>query len=195
MTPGNRVRIITFSGVIITLQPVIMRTAFYKHRFLMQFCNVIYNLKERFMADLTNAQKKEWAKTLYLKENLTQQEIADRVGVSRVSVSNWVRAGKWEEQKVGLTLTRQEQVANLYRQVAEINKAIAERPEGERFPSSKEADILGKLSAAIRNMEQEVGIADIISVLTGLIDWVRAADLEKAKEITRLADAYIKDKL
>ena len=29
------------------------------------------------MADLTNAQKKEWAKTLYLKENLTQQEIAD----------------------------------------------------------------------------------------------------------------------
>ncbi len=43
------------------------------------------------MADLTNAQKKEWAKTLYLKENLTQQEIADRVGVSRVSVSNWVR--------------------------------------------------------------------------------------------------------
>lgn len=142
------------------------------------------------MADLTNAQKKEWAKTLYLKENLTQQEIADRVGVS-----NWVRAGKWEEQKVGLTLTRQEQVANLYRQVAEINKAIAERPEGERFPSSKEADILGKLSAAIRNMEQEVGIADIISVLTGLIDWVRAADLEKAKEITRLADAYIKDKL
>ncbi|MCB7012232.1 transposase family protein, partial [Bacteroides thetaiotaomicron] len=116
------------------------------------------------MADLTNAQKKEWAKTLYLKENLTQQEIADRVGVSRVSVSNWVRAGKWEEQKVGLTLTRQEQVANLYRQVAEINKAIAERPEGERFPSSKEADILGKLSAAIRNMEQEVGIADIISV-------------------------------
>lgn len=44
-------------------------------------------------------------------------------------------------------------------------------------------------------MEQEVGIADIISVLTGLIDWVRAANLEKAKEITRLADAYIKDKL
>lgn len=147
------------------------------------------------MADLTNAQKKEWAKTLYLRENLTQQEIAERVGVSRVTVSNWVRAGKWEEQKAGLTLTRQEQVANLYRQVAEINKAISARAEGERFPNSKEADILGKLSAAIRNMEQETGIADIISVLTGFIEWVRPLDLDKAKELTRLSDAYIKDKL
>ena len=147
------------------------------------------------MADLTNAQKKEWAKTLYMRENLTQQEIAERVGVSRVTVSNWVRAGKWEEQKAGLTLTRQEQVANLYRQVAEINRAISARAEGERFPNSKEADILGKLSAAIRNMEQETGIADIIIVLTGFIEWLRPFDLEKAKELTRLADAYIKDKL
>lgn len=147
------------------------------------------------MADLTNAQKKEWAKTLYLRENLTQQEIADRVGVSRVTVSNWVRSGKWEEQKAGLTLTRQEQVANLYRQVAEINRVISTRAEGERFPNSKEADILGKLSAAIRNMEQEVGIADIISVLIGFIEWLRPLDLDKAKELTRLADAYIKDKL
>ena len=134
------------------------------------------------MTDLTNAQKKEWAKTLYLRENLTQQEIAERVG-------------EWEEQKAGLTLTRQEQVANLYRQVAEINRAISTRAEGERFPSSKEADILGKLSAAIRNMEQETGIADIISVLTGFVEWLRPLDLDKAKELTRLADAYIKDKL
>lgn len=147
------------------------------------------------MADLTNAQKKEWAQTLYLRENLTQQEIAERVGVSRVTVSNWVRSGKWEEQKAGITLTRQEQVANLYRQVAEINRAISARAEGERFPNSKEADILGKLSAAIRNMEQETGIADIISVLTGFVEWLRPLDLDKAKELTRLADAYIKDKL
>ena len=38
------------------------------------------------MADLTNAQKKEWAKTLYLKENLTQQEIADRDVYKRQAV-------------------------------------------------------------------------------------------------------------
>lgn len=147
------------------------------------------------MTSINNSQKKQWAQTLYLREKLTQLEIAERVGVSRVTVSKWVRDGKWEEQKAGITLTRQEQVANLYRQVAEINRTIATRHEGERFPNSKEADILGKLSAAIRNMEQETGIADIISVLTAFIEWLRPLDLDKAKELTRLADAFIKDRL
>ena len=147
------------------------------------------------MAELSNAQKKDWAKTLYLRENLTQQEIADRVGCSRVTVSNWVRAGKWEQQKAGLTLTRQEQVASLYRHVAEINRAIASREDGQRFATSKEADILGKLASAIDRMEQEAGIAEIIGVLSKFVDWLRPLDLEKAKEVTRLADAFIKDRL
>ena len=147
------------------------------------------------MAELTNTQKKEWAKTLFLKENLTQQEIADKVGVSRVTVNKWINAGKWEEHKVGITLTREEQVRSLYRQVAEINRAIAEKPEGERYPTSKEADILGKLSAAIKNMETDVGIADVISVLTRLIEFVKAYDLEKAKQLTATADAFIKSLL
>lgn len=144
------------------------------------------------MAELTNQQKKDWAKTLYLRENLTQQEIADRVGVSRVSVSNWIRSGKWEEQRTALTLTREEQVRSLYRQVANINKAIEERPEGERFASTTEADIIGKLSKSIKQMETEVGIADVVSVLTKFIEWLRPLDLEKAKEVTRLADSFIK---
>ena len=142
--------------------------------------------------ELSNTQKKEWAKTLYLKENLTQQEIADRVGVSRITVNRWIADGKWEEQKVGLTLTREEQVSNLYRQVAEINRKIAEKPEGERFASTTEADILGKLSAAIRKMETDVGIADVISVQTMFIEFLRPIDLDKAKELTQLSDAFIK---
>ncbi|MBJ2185367.1 helix-turn-helix domain-containing protein [Paramuribaculum intestinale] len=147
------------------------------------------------MAELTNTQKKEWAKSLYLRESMTQQELANRVGVSRVTISNWIRDGKWEEYKAGLTLTRKEQVNNLYRQVAEINRQIAERPEGERFANSKEADILGKLSSSIARMEQEMGIADKISVLTDFVEWLRALDVNKAKEIVSLADAYIKDSL
>lgn len=147
------------------------------------------------MAELKTQQKKSWAQTLYLKENLTQQEIADRVGVSRVTVSKWIRDGKWEEHKAGLTITREQQIANLYRQVAEINRAIENRPDGERFANAGEADILSKLSSAIRKMETDAGISDIISVLTQFINFIRPADLEKAKDVTRLADAFIRSKL
>ena len=38
--------------------------------------------------DLTIAQKKEYAGVLYLKDNPTQQEIAEKVGVSRQTLSN-----------------------------------------------------------------------------------------------------------
>lgn len=146
-------------------------------------------------AELTLAQKKEYAGMLYLKENLTQQEIAEKVGVSRVTIGKWVKSEKWEERKVGVTLTREEQIANLHRQVAEINKAIMEREPGKRFATPPEADTLGKLAAAIKKMESDIGIADIISVGMRFINWLRPVDMVKAKEFTGLWDLFIKDAL
>lgn len=56
---------------------------------------------------------------------------------------------------------------SLYRQVAEVNNAIMLKPEGERYPDAKQADTIVKLTSAIRNMEQEVGIADRIFSAAG----------------------------
>lgn len=147
------------------------------------------------MANLTNKQKKEWAGVLYLKENLTQAEIAEKVGVSRVTVNKWIKSEMWEKHKAGITITREEQIGNMYRQVAEINRNIEEREEGKRFASPKEADSLIKLASAIKQMEGDAGIADIISVGTRVIEWLRQVDLEKAKEFTRYIDAFIKANL
>jgi len=147
------------------------------------------------MADLTVKQKKEWAAMLYLKENLTQAEIAEKVGVSKVTMNKWVKGEKWEERKAGITLTREEQIKNLYRQVAEINEVVAGREKGKRFATTTEADTLVKLSGAIKKMETETGIADIISVGTRFVEFLRPIDLDKAKDITRLFDIFIKQNL
>ena len=141
------------------------------------------------MAELTNEQKKAWAKTLYTRETLTQAEIAERVGVSRVTVNNWIGKGNWEQLKASITITREEQLKNLYRQLAEL------KPEGERFPNAAEADTISKLSNAIKKLETEVGLADIISVFSDLLKWVRTYDSTQAKEITPLLDAFVKSKL
>ena len=147
------------------------------------------------MAELTSQQKKDYARTLYLKDNLTQQGIADKVGVSRQTIIRWMAAGQWEKLKVGITLGREQQIANLHRQVMELNNLILSRPEGERFANPAEADTLGKLAAAIKKMETEVGIADLVNVGMRFIEWIRPIDLDKAKEITVLWDKFIKDNL
>lgn len=48
--------------------------------------------------------KKEFARTLYL-SGLEQAEIADKVGVSRVSVSRWATTDKWKEARSQEALT------------------------------------------------------------------------------------------
>lgn len=146
-------------------------------------------------ADLSIKQKKELAKMLYLKEHLTQKEIAERVSVNKMTICKWVKDEKWEGLKTSLSITREEQLANLYRQIAEINKNIVERKEGERFSTTKEADTINKLATAIEKMEKETGISDIISVSKGFLDWLRKTDIDKTKELSFYFDAYIKDRL
>lgn len=106
-----------------------------------------------------------------------------------------MKAEKWEEMKVGVTLSREQQISNLHRQVMELNNVILSRPEGERYATAPEADTLGKLAAAIKKMETDVGIADLVSVGIRFIEWIRPIDLDKAKEVTILWDKFIKDQL
>ena len=145
--------------------------------------------------NLTNTQKKDWAKMLYTKENLTQSEIAERVGVSRVTVNKWINTENWEQLKTSLTITREEQLKNLYRQLAELNKAINERPQGERFPNTTEADTIAKIANAIKKMETEVGVSDIISVFSDFLKWLRTIDLQKAKEYSSVMNEFVKSKI
>jgi transcriptional regulator with XRE-family HTH domain len=145
------------------------------------------------MKDLTLQQKKEWAGMLYMKDNLTQQEIADKVGVSRQTVSRWVKDEKWEERKVGITLTREQQISNLHRQIMEINRTISEREPDKRFASPSEADTINKLSSAIKKLETDVGVGEIISTGMKFVTWLRSFDVERSKEFLKLWDAFIKD--
>lgn len=146
------------------------------------------------MAKLTNQQKKEWAKLLFIKENLTQKEIAEKVGISQQTMTRWVNSEKWEDLKVSITITREEQLRNLYRQLAELNREIASR-EGNRFPNSSEADTITKLASSIDKLETETGLSEIQSTFTSFLNWLRKFDLEEAQRLVVTFDDFIKTKL
>lgn len=147
------------------------------------------------MAKLTMAQKREWALLLFTKENYSQKEIALKVGVSEVTISKWKERYRWEELKVSITITKEEQLKNLYRQIAELNKAISDREAGSRYATPSEADSITKLANAIEKMETDVGLADIISTFRNFLAWLRKIDLVKTQELTPLFDAFIKTKI
>jgi transcriptional regulator with XRE-family HTH domain len=147
------------------------------------------------MANLTISQKKDWAKLLYTKENLTQAEIADRVGVTRVTVNKWINTENWELLKSSITISKEAQLNNLHRQLQELNNTILTREDKARYPMPAEAETIKKLAIAIKQLETETGIADIVSVAKRFIEFIRPVDLEKAKEITRLFDSFIRQNL
>ena len=147
------------------------------------------------MNTISRQQQKEFARTLYLRENLTQAEIAERVGVSRQTVIRWVGAEKWDELKASISMTEEEKIRNLQRQVIEINNSILNRESGNRYANAKEADTIVKLTTAINKLQTEAGIHEIVGVGAAFVDFMRPIDLEKAQEFTRLFDAFIKAKM
>lgn len=138
-------------------------------------------------------EKKEWGMLLYIRENMPQNAIAEKIGVSKVTVNKWCAKYKWEEQKASLTVTREQQLQRFYMQIAQINKVIAEREQ--KYPTPSEADSINKLATAIDKLERESSLSDIISVSTKFLNWLRPLDLQKAKELSGLFDAFIKDNI
>ena len=139
----------------------------------------------------TLKEKREWAKLLFIAQNLSQIEISEKVGVSKTTICKWAKEDKWDEQKSSLTITREQQLQRLYMQIAEINRVIADRDQ--KYPTPAESDTINKLATAIRKMERESSLADVISVSQKFLNWVRTVDFEKAKELSALFDMFIKD--
>ena len=158
-----------------------------------QFCTV--NKATGMAKELNRDAKKKLAKELFLTGKHPQKEISKMVGAAENTIGRWVKDGKWELLRANLTTTKENVLSNWYAQLAEMNKNIADRKEGERFPTSSESDRMIKISSAIKKLETETGIAEITSVCIGLCEFIRKYDVEKAKEISEHFNAYIESKM
>ena len=147
------------------------------------------------MSQLSLLQKKEWAQLLYTKEDLTQQAIAEKVGVAQQTISKWILNGGWEKLRTSLVRIKSHEITRLYNQLVQLNTEIEGRPEGKQYASSKEMDVIAKLTAAIKNLENEISIGQTIDVLKEYHDFVQEIDLEEAKRQISFANAFIKYKI
>lgn len=146
-------------------------------------------------SNLKNTQKKSIAKELYLNGDYTFEEIAAKVGATRQTIARWAKEDEWASLKASMSVGKEKILKNLYAHVQLINDTILQRPEEDRMPTPKEADILVKLSAAIDKLEGETGIRELVSCGTSFLTWLRGLDPAKAIEFTELWDGFIKNQM
>jgi len=92
-------------------------------------------------------------------------------------------------------ITNEEQLKNLYRQLNEIQQTILTRENGARYAMPAEAEVIKKLTIAIKQLQTELGLSEITSVFAGLIQFLRTFEPARLKDLTPLLDAYVKSKL
>lgn len=124
---------------------------------------------------------------------MTQQEIADQVGVDRRTITRWVK--DWDGLKINFIQTREARIRSTLMQLEQLDQNIDKREDGLRFPSAKEADIRRKLTADLEALEQDASVREIINVSRGILDYIRQLNLDHAKTLSDYLDSYIKEKM
>lgn len=147
---------------------------------------------------LTNAERNdlmERARIYFTKEEITQKEIAERIGVGEKTIGRWIEEEGWRKLKRNILLTREEQLANLYSELEEINAEIKTREPGKRYADKVLANTRRYLIRDIADLEKETSTSEFITAFTPFINDVKKESLEDARKIAHYADQFIKIKL
>lgn len=114
---------------------------------------------------------KELARLYYLQGD-TQKLVAEKVGVSRVTINKWVSEGNWDAIRTAKSITRKELVAKI------MKKADEKLENGDM-----NADEMAKLAAAVEKIDKGTNATTIIEVLTAYNNWL-VARMQVDKELT-----------
>lgn len=145
---------------------------------------------------MTIEERKEYAFLLFTKEHLHQKVCAQRAGVSEKTMTAWVNAdsGRWKTLRSRMLISKDHQLGAMYAQLENLNVAIQKQPGGH--PDTKQADILVKLTSAIRNMETDLAIADLVESGIRFMKFLqRIGTIEQTLEVSELWNAFIQDSI
>jgi len=110
-------------------------------------------------------------------------------------LSKWMTDGDWRRLKVSLIGTKEQRLRIMYEMINAQQDKINSRPDNERYPNSKEADVLLKLTAAVKNMEEETSISQIVSVFVEFCKFLKDINYEGIDELLTLQDNFVKSQM
>jgi DNA-binding Xre family transcriptional regulator len=142
--------------------------------------------------ELSTSQKKEWAEMLFLQGDISQKEIAAKVGVSENTITKWKDAGKWDALRKSMLTTKTEILRNLYNILDKINGKLKEE---DSIGDTKIADMYVKYTAAIKNLETETSVGQISEVARMFVNWLQTFDPKFGLLVLNHFDKFMKEQL
>lgn len=139
-------------------------------------------------------EEKELAYAYYMEGDMTQKEICARLGIAPNTLGKWIADGDWELVRTANTVTRGQQQRSFLNQIAELNAAIADRNEGQRYASASEADTITKLSKAVRDLDKKETLIERVAISKEIIAHISERSMEHAKLLIVYVDEFLQQK-
>ena len=140
-----------------------------------------------------NEDKKSHARGLYFQTQLSQQEIADRVGINRKTLYLWINEEKWQEARLAAAQSPTILLHQYYQQLININEFIAARTDSP-FPTPKEADVIRKISSVIKQLSTKVNLGTMVEVFNLFTDDFlnQGHSVQEAIDVRKYMDDFLK---
>ena len=122
---------------------------------------------------------------------MEQTEIAEKVDVSRVTVSKWCTADGWKEARAAKNVTRPELVNKLLLTIDTLITQVNESNDPALVAGL--GDKLAKLSAVIEKLDKKANVVDVIEVYMAFSKWNQnrsTYDTEVTTELVRAINKY-----
>ena len=142
------------------------------------------------MTKAETEKKKSLARTLYM-AGLGQNEIADKVDVSRVTVSKWCNTEGWKEARAAKNVTRPELVNKLLLTIDTLITQVNDSKDPALVAGL--GDKLAKLSAVIEKLDKKANVVDVIEVFMAFSKWIEfrsTVDPEVTPELIKAFNKY-----
>ena len=131
---------------------------------------------------------------------MEQNEMAEKVGVSRVTLSKWATAGGWKEARAAKNVTRPELVNKLLLTIDTLITQVNESNDPNLIAGL--GDKLAKLSAVIEKLDKKANVVDTIEVFMAFSKWIEYRSSidpevtpELIKAINKYQDMYITEQM
>jgi len=141
---------------------------------------------------MTQKQKIDVARTLYLMTEKTQKEICAVVGWAEKTFTEQKQKGKWNALRDTKSLTKQQIISMLHTQTLKLVEAAKDEA---RLLTAKEVDSIAKLAASIDKLEKKITIEDYIEVFEEYNKWLMLKDANFAQVNNHHQDLFIQSKI